>query len=83
MLISSYTELTQYILIWMVFLSAVTFLYICIYQGPLIQSIVNLTNLLMTNSLIVVAMVFSNTLIFFCKKWVAFAKYQSIRHISR
>ena len=34
--------------------------------GPFVQSIVSLTSLVMTNSLTVVAEVFSNTLIFFC-----------------
>ena len=36
-----------------------------IYLGPIVQSIVSLMRLLMTNSLTVVAEVFSNTLIFF------------------
>ena len=36
--------------------------------GPVVQSTVSLTNLLMTNSLTVVAMVFSNTLIFLLKQ---------------
>ena len=36
--------------------------------GPVVQSIVSLTRLLMTNSLIIVAKVFSNTLIFLLQK---------------
>ena len=34
-------------------------------HGPVVQSIVSLTSSLMTNSLTVVAKVFSNTLVFF------------------
>ena len=42
--------------------------------GPVVQSIVSQTSLLMTNSLTFVAKVFSNTLIFFAEKMrVAFA----------
>ena len=37
-------------------------------QGPVVKSIVNLTSLLMTNLLTVVAKVFSNTLIFLLQK---------------
>ena len=36
-------------------------------QGPVVQNIDNLTSSLMTNSLTVIAKVFSNTLIFCCK----------------
>ena len=44
-------------------------------QGPVVQSIVRLTSLLMTNSLTVVAKVFSDTFdIFATKTWIAFAK---------
>ena len=39
-------------------------------QGPVVQSIVSLVSLLMTNSLTVVAKVFSNTLIFLLQKIV-------------
>ena len=38
------------------------------YYGPVVQSIISLTSLLMTNSLTVVAKVFSDTLIFFAVK---------------
>ena len=38
------------------------------YLGPVGQDIVSLTSLFMTNSLTVVAMVFSNTLIFLLQK---------------
>ena len=41
-------------------------------QGPVVQSIVNLTSLLMTNLLTVVAKVFSNTLIFLLQKLLTF-----------
>ena len=37
-------------------------------QGPVVQSIISFTNSLMTNSLTVVAKVFSNTLIFLLQK---------------
>ena len=36
--------------------------------GPVVQSVISLTSLLMTNSLTVVAKVFSNTLIFVLQK---------------
>ena len=39
-----------------------------IFQGPVVQSIISLMNLLMTNSLTVVAKVVSNTLIFLLQK---------------
>ena len=39
-----------------------------IQKGPVVQSIVSFMSLLMTNSLTVVAKVFSNTLIFFAAK---------------
>ena len=38
------------------------------YQGPVVQSIVSLTDLLLTNLLTVVAKVFSNTLMFLLQK---------------
>ena len=38
------------------------------YQGSVVQSIISLTSSLMTNSLTVVAKVFSNTLIFLLQK---------------
>ena len=38
-------------------------------QGPIVQSIISLASLLMTNSLNVVAKVFSNTLIFLLQKY--------------
>ena len=38
------------------------------YLGPIVQSIVSLTSLLMTNSLTVVGKAFSNTLIFLLQK---------------
>ena len=46
--------------------SECTFFLHCgfVFQGPVVQSIVSLTSLLMTNLLTVVAKVFSNTLIF-------------------
>ena len=61
-------------------------------RGPGVQSIVSLTNLLMINSLTVVAKIFSNTLIFLlqkyekllhCKSYTHFfsKKYQCICHI--
>ena len=37
-------------------------------QGPVVQSMVSLRSLLMTNSLVVIARVFSNTLIFLLQK---------------
>ena len=42
-------------------------------QGPVVQSIIGLKSLLMTNSLTVVAKVFSNTMIFACKSYSNFA----------
>ena len=48
-------------------------------QGSVVQSIVSLTSLLMTNSLTVVAKVFSNTLIFFvAKMWIAYSIFSTI-----
>ena len=43
-------------------------------QGPIVQSIINLTTLLMTKSLTVVAEVFSNADIFRCKTHIFSAK---------
>ena len=64
------------------------------HPGSVVQSIVSLASLLMTNSLTVVAKIFSDTLIFLlqkcelllqCKSYSHFSakKYQCICHISR
>ena len=45
------------------------------YQGPVVQSIVSLRSLLMTNLLTVVAKVFSNTLIFLLQKMQKLLKF--------
>ena len=49
-------------------------------QGPVVQSIVSLKNLLITNSLIVVAKIFSNTLIFLLEKMRVVLQCKSSLH---
>ena len=52
--------------------------------GPVVQSIVSLISLLVTNMLTVIAKVFSNTLIAIKATYIFFSKkYQFICHISR
>ena len=47
------------------------------HQGPVVQSIVSLTNLLMTHSLTVVAKVFSNIDIFARKKCKSYSHFSA------
>ena len=47
-------------------------------QGPVVQSMVSLMNVLMTNSLTAVAKVFSNTLIFLLQKLLTFFSAKNI-----
>ena len=62
-----------------IFLIFVCFYFFCQRNlSPVVESIVSFTSLLMTNSLTVVAKVFSNTLIFFQQKTSMYLAYFKI-----